>query len=73
MDSPFYLNGLEFRSVDELADYMRRLLDTSLADFRRACYRLVDYNGGLNAQFEAWLTLMGKEKELKGWRARINI
>jgi len=71
-DRPFYMDDMEFRTIRELAEYMRRLLDSSLMDFKRLCHRLVDYDGELDDQFEAWLIKNGKEKELENWRASIS-
>jgi len=67
----FELDGLEFSTVRELAEYMRRLLDVSLIDFKKLCHKLVDYNGKLDAQFETWLINMGKAKELANWRESV--
>ena len=71
-DRLFYMNGLGFATIRELAEYMRRLLDTSLMDFKGLCHRLVDYDGELDGKFEAWLIQLGKEKELAAWRVSIS-
>ena len=71
-DRLFYIDGLEFRTVRELAEHMRRMLDSSIMDFKRLCHRLVDYDGELDDRFEAWLIMNGKEKELENWRVSIN-
>ena len=70
-DRLFYLDGREFRTISELAEYMRHLLDSSFMDFKRVCRKLVDYDGELDAQFNAWLIRLGKDKELEEWRASI--
>jgi len=66
------LNGQQFRTVGELATYMRSVLDESFESFEALCHRLVDYDGHLDFQLETWLLAIGKQKELEKWRASIN-
>lgn len=68
----FRLGGEQFRTVGELAGYMRELLDESLENFERLCHRLVDYDGNLDVQLEAWLIAIGKQEELDRWRRLMN-
>jgi hypothetical protein len=63
------LAGQQFRTVDELAGYMRELLETSWEAFAKLCYKLVDRDGDLDTQLEMWLIAIGKKKELENWRA----
>ena len=65
------IDGRKFRTVEELAGHMRNKLDTSLEAFVRLCHKLVDYDGKLDAQFEAWLINIGKKEELENWRASL--
>ena len=71
-DTLFHLDGREFRSINELAEYMRSLFDSSHTDFKRLCHKLVNYNGELDPRFAAWIITMGKEKELAEWRVSIS-
>lgn len=68
----FLLDGQKFRTVGELAAYMKEVLATSRQSFESLCHRLVDYNGNLDFQLETWLVAIGKQKELEEWRAAMN-
>lgn len=63
------IEGQQFRTVGELAGYMRERLEESFDAFERLCHRLVDYDGNLDIQLEMWLITIGKKKELDNWRA----
>ena len=63
------LDGEQFRTVGELAGYMKRLLAESLSKFENLCHRLIDYEGNLDVQLETWLMAIGRRKELEAWRA----
>ena len=65
------LDGEQFRTVGELANYMRDVLDTSMERFEALCHRLVDYDGNLDLQLEAWLIAIGRQNEIEQWRASI--
>lgn len=64
----FNFEEKQFKSVGELADYMKGLLDESYEKFQSFCHKLIDYNDNLNVQFECWLIALGKDKELEQWR-----
>ena len=66
------LNGEQFRTVGELAYYMRSVLDESFERFESLCHKLVDYDGNLDFQLETWLIAIGKQKEIDQWRASMN-
>lgn len=66
------LNGEQFRTVGELAAYMRSVLDESFDSFESLCHKLVGYDGQLDFQLETWLIAIGKQKELETWRESIN-
>jgi hypothetical protein len=67
-----YISGLHFRTVGELANYMRNVLDESFESFESLCHKLVDYDGNLDVQLETWLIAIGKRKELDKWRELMN-
>jgi len=62
------IDGQEFRTVGELAEYMKSLLDDSYERFEEFCHRMIDYDDNLDVQLEAWLIALGKRKELENWR-----
>lgn len=66
------LDGEKFRTVGELAAYMRSVLAGSFKKFESLCHRLVDYDGRLDLQLETWLLAIGKQKELEAWRASMD-
>ena len=66
------LDGNQFRTVGELATYMKSLLAESFETFESLCHRLVDYNGNLDFQLETWLIALGKQKEIERWRNSVN-
>jgi serine/threonine protein kinase len=62
------IDKLDFRTVGELAEYMKHLLDDSFDKFQYFCHRMINYDDHLNEQLEAWLIAIGKRKELDEWR-----
>ena len=66
------IEGQQFRTVGELAGYMRNQLELSFDAFERLCHKLVDYDGNLDTQLEMWLITIGKKKELENWRTLMN-
>lgn len=68
----FFLDGQKFRTVGELAAYIKETLDTSRQNFESLCHRMVDYDGNLDFQLETWLIAIGKQKELEKWRTSMN-
>lgn len=68
----FLLDGIQFRTVGELAAYLRKVLDESTEGFEKLCHRLVDHDGNLDFQLETWLLVLGKQKELDAWRSAMN-
>ncbi len=55
-----HVDNQQFRTVGELAGYLRERLAESVESFERLCHQLVDYDGSLDAQLEAWLIAIGK-------------
>lgn len=68
----FLLDGQKFRTVGELAAYMKEVLETSRQSFESLCHKLVDYDGNLDFQLETWLIAIGKQKALEKWRSTMN-
>lgn len=66
------LDGEQFRTVGELAGYMRSVLEESYDQFESLCHRLIDYDGNLDFQLETWLIALGKQDEIDKWRASMN-
>ena len=64
-------NGQQFATVKELTDYMKEMLDRSLDEFEDFCHSLIGKKNELDPQFEAWLSTIGKEKEVREWRSRL--
>jgi len=66
------LDGEQFRTIGELAGYMRIVLNESYDRFESLCHRLIDYDGNLDFQLETWLIAIGKQNEFDKWRASMN-
>lgn len=66
-----HLGGNDFRTVGELNEYMKKLVDESFDEFQELCHSLVDYDGNLDCQFESWLMALGKRKEIEHWRQTV--
>lgn len=62
------IEGQQFRTIGELAGYMRERLEESFEAFERICHKLVDYDGNLDIQLETWLITIGRKRELENWR-----
>jgi hypothetical protein len=67
----FVTDGRVIADVDGLSAYMKSLLDASYRDLERFCHRMVSYDGVLDPQLEAWLTVLGKADLLDEWRRKI--
>lgn len=67
-----HIGDKDFRTVGELNEYMKKMVDDSFDDFQELCHRLVDYDGNLDCQFESWLVALGKRKEIEQWRTKIS-
>ena len=68
----FLLDGNQFRTVGELAAYLRKVLEESFKRFEEICHRLVGYDGNLDIQLETWLLSLGKSEEIEKWKASVN-
>lgn len=67
-----HIGDKDFRTVGELNEYMKKMVDDSFDDFQELCHNLVDYDGNLDCQFESWLVALGKRREIEQWRAKIS-
>ena len=67
----FNFEGKQFRTVEELARYMKEKLDVSYEAFQSICHKLIDYKDNLDLQFECWLIALGKGNELKSWKTNL--
>ena len=63
--------GQEFSSVDELAGYMKALLNRGYGHLEAFCHALTDGEGRLCVQAECWLIALGREAQLGVWRAQM--
>lgn len=63
--------GQEFRSVDELAGYMKALLSRGYRHLETFCHALMDGEDRLDVQVECWLIALGHEAQLDVWRAQM--
>lgn len=70
-DKRLYVDGKQIADIASLASHTKRLLDSSYGDLERFCHKMVDYDGILDLQLEAWLTALGKQNELNHWRTRM--
>lgn len=68
----FAVGDKRLKSLPELTAYMKGLLDSSYEEFENFCHLMIDYDGTLDAQLEAWLIALGKRKELEAWRHSMN-
>lgn len=68
----FLLDGNQFRTVGELAAYLRKVSEESFGKFEEICHRLVDYDGNLDIQLETWLLSLGKSEEIEKWKSSMN-
>lgn len=72
----YYLSGEVFlrvgdrtvKSISQLTQYMKSLLDVSYETFEDFCHTLIDYNDVLDIRFEAFLLALGKRDELLNWK-----
>ena len=66
-----HIGDKDFRTVGELNEFMKKMVDESFDDFQELCHSLVDYDGNLDCQFESWLVALGKRKEIEQWRQKV--
>lgn len=65
----FKMDNKEFNSLNMLTSYMKDLYSQPNNQlFEEFCYRLIDEKGNLDTQFESWLIVLGKRKELEEWK-----
>ena len=66
-----HIGDKDFRTVGELNEFMKKMVDESFDDFQELCHSLVDYDGNLDCQFESWLVALGKRKEIEQWKQKV--
>lgn len=67
----FRIGERQFENVDELAAYMKELIESSYAEFEGFCHKMLDSSNVLDVQLEAWLIALGKRQELEAWRRQL--
>lgn len=67
----FAIGEKRLKSVGELANYMKDILDSSYEEFEKFCHTLIDYDDTLDVQLESWLIALGKKNEIVAWRAQL--
>ena len=55
------------KNTDELTELMKSLLDKSYDHLSDFCHEMIQQDGSLDPQLEAWLIAIGKKKELESW------
>jgi len=60
-----------FHTTEELSTHINELMLVSLDDVEHFCYNLITEENRLNPEFEAWLIVLGKRKELEKWKETI--
>lgn len=63
------MEGETFFTVAELAQWLEARCRRSSAAFTRACHRLLDADGLLDPQLEAWLIALGHHADVVKWQA----
>ncbi len=66
------VNDKKLKSVTELVSHMKSLLDSSEQEFEDFCHSMIDCDDNLDAQLEAWLIALGKQKEIGIWRKSLS-
>lgn len=69
----FKLENESFTNTKSFSDYLVMVLTDSVENFNKVCEKLIDKNGTLVPQFEAWLNAVGKGKELEQWKKESNV
>jgi len=57
-----------FSDINELSAFLQKQLDTNEREFGNWCKNITNGKGELNPQVEAWLTVLGKKKEIEKWK-----
>ena len=68
----YVLKDKTYNSVDELVHALHITFLSSETDFKALCNAIIDRTGTLTEQFEAWLIVLGKHKELQEWKTKEN-
>lgn len=65
------VGGGSFDTPDDLVRCMKRLLAEDILKFEELCGGLIDGGSVLDIQFEAWLTALGKGREVESWKSSL--
>lgn len=57
-----------YKTVEDLRKHMTGLIEKSYLAFEEYALSMIDKNGNLDPQFEAWLIAINKRKELENWK-----
>ncbi|MBE5837971.1 protein kinase domain-containing protein [Butyrivibrio sp.] len=68
----FHYKNEDFKGIEEITAYMGALVRESYEEFRVMCYDLMNGDGELDVQFESWLISMGKNQEIRQWKASLS-
>ena len=63
------IENRKFESINDLTIYLDEQLHNSYDEYYKICMTLLSDKGELNPQFESWLISLGKQEEIKRWRA----
>ena len=64
----FRVDGRTVKTISQLTQYMKSLLDVSYETLEKFCHTLIDYNDVLDVRLEAFLLALGKREELTAWK-----
>lgn len=67
-DNAFRINSEKFSNISELEKYMLEQLKNSVETFENVCKSMIDDNGQLKIEFEAWLVVHGKKDAIDRWK-----
>lgn len=66
------ISDQSFESINDIAEYMNKLITQSYSAFSGFCESIIDNQGKLDPQFESWLSALGQDKTVKKWRDGFN-
>lgn len=67
----FNIGERQFKNVDELAAYMKELINSSYKEFEGFCHKMISNSNVLDVQLEAWLIALGNREKLEAWRRQL--
>lgn len=66
------VDEVKFQNIEELINYVFYVKNKSLNQFEHFCRKMINVDGGLLPQFEAWLIAKGKQEILFQWKNMMN-